>query len=285
VRPGLWLALAAWACAWGGDFPKELTAWRGSTPKVDGVLSAGEWSDAAEFQGPAGWVSQFSPVKSDEDLSFRGWVKHDGRRLFFAFRVTDDVLYGIDTARWLPKENPKAHELTREGYPWFGDEIELLIHAGGPWKGDEGAAGDGSSWQMVCNLTKSRLGGVGTGGLLEGEPRSSAKAWATYQRWIQTRAMEAVAKPLPGGHGYVIEWAVSFDPCLEISPGRFYAPEMGERALGLNIAVGDLDEPEKGVGNFGNFHHEDWFAGVKDLRTQLRYWGKLWIKPERRDPR
>ena len=121
--------------------------------------------------------------------------------------------------------------------------------------------------------------------MLEGEPRSSAKAWETYQRWIKTGAMEAVAKPLPGGHGYVIEWAVSFDPCLEISPGRFYSAEMGERAMGLNIAVGDLDEPEKGAGNFGNFHHEDWFAGVKDLRTQLRYWGKLWIKPERREPR
>ena len=26
---------------------------------------------------------------------------------------------------------------------------------------------------MVCNLTKSRLGGVGAGGLLEGEPRRS----------------------------------------------------------------------------------------------------------------
>jgi SSS family solute:Na+ symporter len=89
------------------------------------------------------------------------------------------------TPRWLPEKNPKAHELTREGWPWFGDEMELLINASNTWKGDENAAGNGSSWQMVCNLTKSRLGGVGKGGLLEGEPRSDAKAWETYQRWIK----------------------------------------------------------------------------------------------------
>jgi SSS family solute:Na+ symporter len=50
---------------------------------------------------------------------------------------------------------------------------------------------------------------------------------------------------------------------------------MGEVAMGLNIAVGDLDEPEKGRGNYGNFHHEQWFAGVKHLRTEKRHWGIL----------
>jgi hypothetical protein len=61
---------------------------------------------------------------------------------------------------------------------------------------------------------------------------------------------------------------------------------MGDRPAGLNIALGDLDEKEKGNGNFGHFHHEDWFAGAKDVRTQLRQWGTLWIrtspKPGRR---
>ena len=43
-------------------------------------------------------------------------------------------------------------------------------------------------------------------------------------------------------------------------------------------------EPEKGKGNFGNFHHEDWWAGTKGLRTQLREFGTLWIrtKPDAR---
>jgi len=50
--------------------------------------------------------------------------------------------------------------------------------------------------------------------------------------------------------------------------------------MGLNIALGDLDEKEKGAGNFGNFHHEDWWAGAKNVRTQLRHWGTLWIMSE-----
>jgi len=24
--------------------------------------------------------------------------------------------------------NPKAHEMTQEGFPWFGDEMELLMN-------------------------------------------------------------------------------------------------------------------------------------------------------------
>lgn len=262
----------------GGGYPRALEAFRGSTPEIDGVLAPGEWSDAAYVRGAEGWISQFSPVTDPADLSFTIWTKHDGDRLFFAFLVRDDKLYGIDTPRWLPPNNPKAHELTREGWPWFGDEVELLIHAGPKWAGDEQAAGSGFSWQMVANLTKSRLGGVGRGGLLEGEPRSRAEAWATYRKWIETGAMRAAARPLEGGHGYVIEWAVRFNPCLEVEAGKFYDISMGDRAMGLNIAVGDLDEPERGAGNFGNFHHEEWFAGAKNVRTQLRHWGTLWIR-------
>lgn len=244
---------------------------------LDGVISPGEWDDATKFEGVSDWIPQFTRTTDPKDLSLKGYVKHDAKRLYFAFDVTDDVLYGIDTPRWLPAENPKAHELTREGFPWFGDEMELLINASNRWTGDEGAAGNGSSWQMVCNLTKSRKGGVGKGGLLEGEPRKSEAAWNTYQKWILSGAQEAVAKPKPGGHGYVIEWAVNFNPCLEVQPGKFYSPAMGDRPMGLNIALGDLDEKERGAGNFGNFHHEDWFAGAKDIRTNLKQWGTLWI--------
>ena len=268
----------------GGEFPRSLSAFPGRAPVLDGVLSNGEWDDATQFYGVSDWTPQFSRTVDPKDLSLHGWVKHDGKRLYFAFEITDDVLYGIDTPRWLPDNNPKAHDLTRDGWPWFGDEMELLINAANKWNENESAAGDGSSWQMVCNLTKSRLGGVGKGGLLEGEPRSKESAWNTYRRWIETGAMEAVAKPKPGGKGYIIEWAVSFDPCLEVEPGKFYEPVMGNRAMGLNIALGDLDEKERGAGNFGNFHHEDWFTGQKDLRTQLRQWGTLWIMSGEKPP-
>ena len=258
-----------------GEWPRELRSYRGTTPDIDGVISKGEWADATRFTGVRDWRPQFTPTTDDNDLSLVGYVKHDAERLYFAFDVTDDVLYGIDTPRWLPDVNAKAHELTPEGYPWFGDEMELLINANNEWGDDDQADGDGTSWQMVCNLTKSRRGGIGVGGLLEGEPRVKASAWSTYQKWILERAQEAVAKAKPGGKGYVIEWAVSFDPCLEVSPGRFYGADMDDTKMGLNIALGDLDEREKGEGNFASFHHEDWFAGEKNTRTLKRQWGTL----------
>ncbi len=279
-RVGLLLAACLPALV-AGDFPKTLNAFPGKTPKIDGVLSKGEWDDAPTFTGVSEWIPQFSPTYDDRDLSLRGWVKHDGKRLYFAFEVSDDVLYGIDTDRWLPDENPKAHELTREGFPWFGDEMELLIDAANKWVSNEGVAGNGSSWQMVANLTKSRLGGVGKGGLLEGEPRRVEAAWNTYRKWIETRAMEAAARVADGKskpRRYAIEWAANFDPCLEVEPGKFYSTALGDRAMGLNIALGDLDEKERGKGNFGHFNHEDWWAGAKNVRTQLRHFGTLWIR-------
>jgi SSS family solute:Na+ symporter len=262
-----------------GEFPRALRAYPGTTPTVDGTLSPGEWDDAARFSGVRDWIPQFAPTSDPQDLSLEGYVKHDGKRLYFAFDVTDDVLYGIDTPRWIPDAFPKVHELTREGFPWFGDEMELLINATNHWEGDENAAGDGASWQMVCNLTKSRLGGIGKGGLMEGEPRRKLAAWETYQQWILSGAMACGARPKEGGKGYIIEWAVSFDPCLEVEPGLYYDTSMGDRAMGLNIALGDLDEKERGVTRY-RFHHEDWFAGPAGVRTQLRHWGTLWIVTE-----
>jgi SSS family solute:Na+ symporter len=265
-----------------GEFPRSLDAYSGTPPTLDGVISAGEWDDATHFTGVLNWSHTFSPTTDPKDLALAGYVKHDAKRLYFAFDITDDVLYGIDTPRWLPRENPKAHELSREGFPWFGDEMELLINAANRWTGHENAAGDGTSWQMVCNLTKSRKGGIGKGGLLEGEPRKKLAAWNTYQRWILSGAQQAVAKAKPGGEGYIVEWAIDFNPCLEVEPGKFYSVSMGDRKMGLNIAVGDLDTPARGQGNFGNFHHEEWFAGDPQRRTELREWGTLWLRTGKR---
>jgi solute:Na+ symporter, SSS family len=272
ITAGLFIALA-------GEFPRTLEAFPGSTPKIDGAISPGEWDDATALNGVADWIPEFARTTDPKDLSLRGWVKHDDKRLYFAFDVTDDVLYAIDIPRWLPDNNPEAHALTQKGFPWFGDEMELLINASNQWEPGKNAAGNGSSWQMVCNLTKSRLHGIGTGGLLEGEPRRSDEAWATYQKWILSGAQEAAAKPKPGGKGYVIEWSVAFNPCLEVAPGQFYSTAMGDRQMGLNIAVGDLDEKEKGAGNPYSFHHEDWWAGYTGpRRTQLQHFGTLWIR-------
>lgn len=252
-----------------------LQSWFGSAPVIDGIIAPGEWDDGTEIRGVIGWTAEFSPVTDDSDLALKGWVKHDAEQLYFGFEIMDDVLYGIDTERWLPKENAKAHELSREGYPWFGDEMEILLNASNSWSGDEDVAGDASSWQMVCNLTKSRLGGIGQGGLLEGEPRSSEKAWQTYQRWIREGAQRAAVMRKSNGRGYVIEWAIRFDRCVEIAPGTFYSPNLGAKEVGLNLALGDLDTPARGEGNFGNFHHEQWWAGARQTRTRKNNFGTL----------
>jgi SSS family solute:Na+ symporter len=285
-----WAALLLVATAAAGEFPRELRAYPGKTPKLDGKISPGEYSDASEIRGVLDWTPQFAPTADPRDLALRGWVKHDGRFLYFAFEVTDDVLYGIDTPRWLPDNNPKVHDLTREGFPWFGDEMEILMNPPFLWTGSENAAGNGRSWQMVCNLTKSRRGGVGRGGILEGEPRRDEAAWNTYQRWIAEGAIDCAAsvvkKGAPGKEPsvYVLEWAIRFDPCLEVEPGVFYTPAMGDRKMGLNIALGDLDEKERNNDNPYHFHHEDWWAGHKNTRTNLEDFGTLWIMSSKRRP-
>jgi SSS family solute:Na+ symporter len=250
-------------------------SWFGPSPVLDGVLSPGEWTGATEITGVADWVPEFSAVRDPADLSLRAWVQHDRHRLHFAFEVTDNHLYGVTTPRWLPRENPRAHELSREGFPWFGDGLEILMDARPHRSGPAGVDGSGESWQMVCNATKSRLGGVGTGGLLEGEPRSSATAWETYGRWIHAGDQQAAVRLRPDGRGYTVEWSVSFDPCLEVAPGRCYSPESGEVVVGLNLAVGDLDRSSDGAGNFGGFHHEQWWAGARHTRTQRDNFGSL----------
>ncbi|MBI2297531.1 MAG: hypothetical protein HYU66_01035 [Armatimonadetes bacterium] len=302
MRRPLWLLCLLAALAHAGDWPRALTAYRGATPTIDGRLAGGEWADASHFTGVRDWTPQFSPTTDDRDLALDGWVKHDGTNLYFAFRITDDCLYGIDTPRWSPKENPHHDDLTPRGFPWFGDEMELLLNASNTWSrtDNENAAGDGASWQMVCNLTKSRLGGIGPGGLLEGEPRSRKLAWDNYQRFILSGAMVAAARlqrtaaramrhngagtsfhdlPQPRGGVYVIEWLVRPDPCLEVQPGVFWSPDLGEVRMGLNIALGDLDTPEAGAGNWGNFHHEDWWTGEKNKRTWLKQYGTLIVEP------
>jgi SSS family solute:Na+ symporter len=123
------------------------------------------------------------------------------------------------------------------------------------------------------------LYGIGTGGLLEGEPRARLDAFLNYFCWIIQRRMEAVAQVKPAGHGYVIEWKVCANPCLEVKPGVYWSPALGSTKMGLNIALGDLDEKPRGEGNFGHFHHEDWWAGEQNKRTWLKQYGTIILEP------
>lgn len=280
-----------------GPWPSTIEVYRGSTPTVDGVLEEGEWDDASMVECCDGWNAQFSEVTDPEDLSAEVWIKHDGEKLYVAYDVTDNVLYGHDTERWVPdafaEEFPNVHELSREGFPWYGDGVELLVNAEYEWsmEDNEKNKASGLSWQMICSIHKSRLGGVGTPGLLEGEERNIPgpdgesipnPAWDNYTNWIRSGAMKAevrIKDKESEGSGYVIEWMISPEPCLEVDSGTYWSPELGTTRMGLNIAVGDFDTMEDGEGNWGNFHHENWWAGEKDKRTWLKQWGTMVVHP------
>ena len=142
------------------DAPSIVKAPRGSTPVLDGVISEVEWSDAWRSDGISGWNAQFSPVLppapgTPPDLDVTLFLKHDATHLFVAARVVDDILYAADTPAWTPAGNAGANALNRSGWPWFGDESELLFSALPPHAApNTSVAGNGSQWQMVFNTHK-----------------------------------------------------------------------------------------------------------------------------------
>ena len=267
---------------------RTLFASHGATPTIDGIISPGEYDDAFGFstadapdtapglRGPNLWSAQFREANNVADSSLRGWVKYDAHSLYFGFEVLDDYLYGIDGPRWCPAGNPACEQLTPQGWPWFGDGVEVLINAAGrQHAGNSTVVGNATQWQMVCSLTKSRLGGIGTGGLCEGEPRQSADAWHAYRKWIDSGAMRCAARPRRTPRGFVVEFAVRF-ALLQLGPGQPYHPSMPHTPLGLNLALSDVDRPEQGDPTFG-FHHENWLSGTRDNRTRLSQFGTLWM--------
>jgi hypothetical protein len=118
--------------------------------------------------------------------------------------------------------------------------------------------------------------------LLQGEQRSNPNSFRTYTEWIESGAMQAAARPHADRKGYCVEWMVKADPCLEMRPGTFWSSDYGIGKVGFNIALQDLDDKEKGEGNFGNIHHEEWLCGVKDYPYLPKYWGTLHLHPSAR---
>jgi solute:Na+ symporter, SSS family len=271
--------------------PKVLHAYNGTTPALDGVLSPGEWDDAVSFGNVENFNPQFDPVNppapgQPADYDVTVFVKRDSTRLYFAFNVTDDRLYRFQTPAWVPALNPSANNLTQKGWPWFGDEVEILLNPSNTWNAtNQSVSGDGTSSQVVCNLAKSRLGGLGVGGLLEGEPRTSDYAWNNYRKWIETGAQVAATRAYEGaapngGNVYVIEWGISFNPCVEISKNVFYNASIQTEPvpIGLNIALGDVDDEDETHDSYG-LRHEMWFNGTVGLHTNLCQFGTLILEP------
>lgn len=265
-----------------GDYPKELKAYRGSTPQLDGIISPGEYSDATHFTGTFDWTREFSPNDDSLDLSVKAWVKHDGQNLYFAFDVTDDVIYGIDIPRWLPNNNSTVHDFTINSSPWCGDGIEIYLNPQNKWNitKEDLVVGNGLSWQMECSAHKSYQFKLEKGGLLEGNPRNEL-AWEIYRNWINSGFMEAAVriKSKAEGRGYMIEWKIKANPCLEVQNGVYWNPEAGICRMGLNIEIQDVDEEERGVGNFDNMHHVDVWAAKRGKKSYMKNWGTLLIFP------
>lgn len=95
---------------------KTLIAYLGTTPVLDGRIDPAEWADADSESGILDWDPEFEPVVPSKpvDLDLTLWVKHDKTHLYFAFQVTDDVLYAFQTPPWLPTGNPEANNLTQQ---------------------------------------------------------------------------------------------------------------------------------------------------------------------------
>ncbi|MBN1479222.1 T9SS type A sorting domain-containing protein [candidate division KSB1 bacterium] len=265
-----------------GEAPQVLTAYLGTTPSLDGMIQQEEYADAQCFIGVKDWKTDTKvPAQDSRDLSLQAWVKHDGVSLYFAFDVTDDVIYGFDTDRWISPNNPLANEMTfTNGWPWWGDGVEIMMNSTYQWHENQTCAGDCSSWQVVCSTHKSTLGGLGTGGLMAGEPRT-ATAWDFYESWAQNGDMQAVVRLKENeGRGYIIEWRINPNPCLQIDASNFVDLSK-ETRVGINFEVQDLDEKERGQGNWSNFHHIDYWAKVGSYsKTALKSFGTLIIKPE-----
>lgn len=267
-----------------GEFPDTITAYLGTTPKLDGFIQDGEYDDAEKIIGVAGWESDTPPAcENNKDLSVVAWVKHDGKSLYFALDITDDVIYGFDIERWLPSDNPDANNLNnKKGWPFWGDGIELMMNSTYKWNDTSRCVGDGRSWQFCCSTNKSVLGGLGTGGLSSGLPRTP-EVWNRYLNWIKNGDMEASIrlKDQDEGRGYIIEWRINPNPCMKINETTFVDLSK-ENKVGFNVEIQDLDEKEKGEGNYSNMHHIDyWSRLAPNSKSDLRSFGTLIIKPEK----
>lgn len=275
-----------YACAdvFAGEYPKVLTAYLGATPTLDGFISDGEYADAEFLKGVNGWCSDTKKASKDTlDLSTKIWYKHDGTYLYFAFDVTDNKIYGFDTERWVPDANTNANDLTMKvGWPFFGDGIEIMMNPTYKWDNTQMAAGDGMGWQIICSTHKSTFGGLEYGGLIEGVPFSKY-AWTNYKEWYVKEHMKATVriKSEEEGHGYVVEWRISPNPCMQIDSSHFIDLTK-ENKVGINIEFQDLDEKDdgRGKGNLASYRHVDYLAKVGNFNKSIfKSFATLLISP------
>ena len=271
------------------DLDRRMTCWRGTTPVFDGQVSPEEYRDATRFEWNHEWIEAMElQIESREDLDFHGWIKHDGEHLYLAFDVRDDLFYGMDTDRWVPSRNPDAHVVgeRERGWPWFGDMIEVLTYSRmvDVQVPISDVTGDGRGVQIIYNLTKSHERGVGTPGMLPHGPNRSATNWENNKRWISEDIIETRTALHATEDRYSVEIRLRLDGGIEIAKDQFWEDGMPDTPIGFNLAVGDVDTPDKSPD--GLLHHETWWAGktvAGEGGTRVKLWGVLVLTSRERD--
>lgn len=253
----------------------------GSTPEFDGRVSEKEYSDAGHFTWTEDWIESMPrEIESPEDLDFQGWVKHDGEHLYLGFDIQDDLFYGIETDRWLPPQDPNTHVIgeRERGRPWFGDMIEILLYAQlmDLQVPVAEVTGDGRGIQIIYNLTKSLEGGIGVPGMLPHGPGQSIENFENNRRWIHEDIIETKTHRIDVENRYMVEVRIRLNGGIEIEEGVFWATDKPDTVVGFNLAVGDVDGPDKSPD--GRLHHETWWAGkwIKGgPSNRVKFWGLL----------
>ena len=271
------------------NLDRRMTCWKGQTPQFDGRIETGEYADASAFRWNANWTEAMrQEIVSPRDLDFRGWIKHDGEHLYLALDVTDDAFYGIETERWLPRQDPNAHVVgeRERGRPWFGDMIEILIYGRMLDLAEpvSNVTGDGRGVQIIYNLTKSHEGGVGVPGMLPHGPNQTLENWENNKRWILDDIIESRTAMHETEDRYSVELRIRLIGGIELTDGEFWTDGADDMTIGFNLAVGDVDTQDKSPD--GLLHHETWWAGKTTSRNRsprVKLWGVLVLTSKRKE--
>lgn len=79
--------------------------------------------------------------------------------------------------------------------------------------------------------------------------------------------------------GYAMEWAIPFNPFVEIAPGKFYSPQIRSAALLFNLAINDFEDPaSKARSAAPALSHQFWFSSAtKGPVMPIQPTATLWI--------
>jgi len=216
-------------------------------PRSSMVLSKKtEYSDATSFSWSPDWIEAMKEeIELREDLYFEGWIKHEGKHLYLALDIHDDLFYGIETERWLPVADTDAHVIgsRTQGRPWVGDMVEFLIYGRmielDPPISD--VTGDGRGVQFIYNLAKSLERGIGDPGMLPHGPNRSEENRINNWRWIEDDIIETRTVIYPDENRYTVELRLLLKGGVEIANGECWGMGKSDAVVGFDLSIGDVD--------------------------------------------